>query len=82
MAEKVDMRTPYERAKDERRGKAAERFRELMEYAPSATRAITQVAKEFSVTKETVRLWIVREGVYQKGSRGGQKNGCHVIPRP
>ena len=81
MAENVDLRTPFEKARDERRDSAIGRFLELMTYAPSITRAIAQVAKEFKVTKETVRLWLIREGVYEKGPRGGVKNGARIIPR-
>ena len=81
MSEKLDMRTPFEKARDKRREDAVERFRELMEYSPSVTRSILQVAKEYKVTKETVRLWIIREGAYQKGERGGVGNGGRVIPR-
>ena len=81
MADRLDLRTPFEKARDERRESAADRFLELMTYAPSVTRAIKQVSKEYGITKETVRLWLIREGVYEKGTRGGVSNGARVIPR-
>ena len=81
MEEKIDFRTPYEKARDDRRESAANRFLELMTYYPSVTRAIAQVSKEYSVTKQSVRNWLLREGVYEKGPRGGVNNGARVIPR-
>ncbi len=82
MAERLDYRTPFEKARDERRESAVERFLDLMTYFPSVTRAIKQVSEEYGVTKETVRLWLIREGVYEKGPRGGAKNGAVFSQRP
>lgn len=79
--ERVDYRTPCEKARDERRESAVARFLDLMTYFPSVTRAVKQVAEEYGVTKETVRLWLIRGGVYEKGPRGGKSNGARVIPR-
>ena len=79
MTDRIDFRTPHERAMDEDREARAARFRELMEYAPSATRAINQMAKEWGITREAMRLSLIKIGVFRKGTRAGYKNGCAVV---
>lgn len=81
MAERVDLRTPHEKEKDALYARMGDRFLELMEYSPSISRAVAQVAKEFETTRQTCRLRLIRAGVYHSGTRPGNGNGCSVIPR-
>lgn len=78
MEEKIDLRTPREAAYDRECEAVAVRFRELMEYAPSASRAMERVAYEFHTSRETVRARLIHAGAYTPGKRVGRRNGNEV----
>ena len=78
MEEKIDYRTPREMAVDLENEAIAKRFFELMEYFPSAARAMEQVARERRSTRETIRSRLVKCGAYIPGKRSGRNSGCRV----
>lgn len=78
MDERIDYRTPREVAIDRENAEIAGRFLELMEYFPSAARAMDQVAKERHSTRETIRGRLVKSGAYVPGKRSGRNSGCQV----
>ena len=78
MTERIDYRTPREVAIDQENEAIAARFRELMEYFPSAARAMEQVAKERRSTRETIRCRLVKCGAYVPGKKAGRNSGCQV----
>lgn len=75
------MRTPHEKERDALYDRMGDRFLELMEYSPSISRAVVQVAKEFGTTRQTARTRLIKAGVYHSGTHPGNGNGCSIIPR-
>lgn len=78
MDERIDYRTPREMAVEKENEEIARRFVELMEYFPSASRAMAQIAAERRSSRETVRHRLVRCGAYIPGARVGRSNGNKV----
>ena len=77
--ERVDFRTPRERRLDRESEIIARRFAELMEYSPSANRAIIRIADEMRSNRETIRHRLVRCGAYIPGKRAGRNNDNQVV---
>ena len=80
-SEKIDLRTPREEAYDRECQEIADRFRELMEYSPSVSRAMERIAMERRTHRETIRHRLVRCGAYQPGTRAGKNNGNQIIDK-
>lgn len=79
--ERIDLRTPREVAYDLETERIVARFRELMEYAPSASRAMDRVAQEWHTSRVNIRHRLVRSGAYIPGSRRGRNNGYQVMEK-
>lgn len=71
---KYDLRTEREKRRDNEAEVIAKRFKELLPYAPSITRAITTIAGELGVHPTCVRSRLIKMGIYTPGNikgRGG-----------
>ena len=80
MTERIDYRTPHEVAFDEETERIANRFRELMEYFPSASRAMVRLAFEENMSREAIRARLTKCGAYVPGKRRGRNSGNRVKP--
>ena len=79
--EKIDLRTDRERVYDEEVALIVARYRELIPYAPTPTRAMNRIAEEMGIQPGTVRYRLKAAGVYVPGTRPGNRNGNIPVAR-
>lgn len=75
MSEKIDLRTDRERIYDEEVALIVARYKELMPYAPTPTRAMNRIADEMGLQPGTVRYRLKAAGVYVPGHGHGNRSG-------
>ena len=75
---KYDLRTEREKLRDEQCEVIAKRFRELMPYAPNATRVVNTIAQELGIMPSTVRTRATKMGIYTPCGKKGEKGTYKV----
>ena len=70
MSTDIDMRTPAQRAKDERQDRVCARFRELYAHHPESSlhRIICTIADEVGMTYQGVKDILIARGIYVTSS--------------